>query len=79
MTTDPGEPEFVRERLREEGVDESYERFVLQHVDAPDRGWRWCCGSNCDPCVQRLGRVVDALRIRRGYALGGMPEPPADG
>jgi hypothetical protein len=48
--------------LREENVDPSYVQFVVQHVGAPDETWRWCCGSNCDPCVQRLGRVVDRAR-----------------
>lgn len=48
--------------LRAENVDDSYLAFVAQHVGEPDTSWRWCCGSNCDPCVTRLGRVVDATR-----------------
>jgi hypothetical protein len=44
------------------GIDASYLAFVRTHVHAPDDGWRWCCGSRCDPCVAALGRVVDATR-----------------
>ncbi|MBL8733127.1 MAG: hypothetical protein JNN13_12220 [Planctomycetes bacterium] len=61
----------LQQLLQAEGVDASYAAFVLHHVHAPDADWRWCCGSNCDPCVQRLGRVVDAAR---GW-LGGPPDP----
>lgn len=55
----------VQQWLAEEQVDASYAAFVLQHLDAADATWRWCCGSNCDPCVQRLGRVVDRARAAR--------------
>ncbi len=55
----------VQHWLAEEQVDTSYAAFVLQHLDAADATWRWCCGSNCDPCVQRLGRVVDRARAAR--------------
>ena len=48
--------------LAEEAVDASYVAFVTRYLDADDASWRWCCGSNCDPCVQRLGRVVDRAR-----------------
>ena len=48
--------------LAEEAVDASYVAFVTRHLDVADASWRWCCGSNCDPCVQRLGRVVDRAR-----------------
>jgi hypothetical protein len=51
--------------LGEEGVDPSYVAFVVRHATEPDATWRWCCGSNCDPCVQRLGRVVDRVRQAR--------------
>ena len=57
--------------LADENVDASYRAFVARHLDQPDAGWRWCCGSNCDPCVQRLGRVVD--RARQALAIA----PPA--
>ncbi len=48
--------------LAAEQVDSSYLAFVVRHLQAEDSTWRWCCGSNCDPCVQRLGRVVDQTR-----------------
>ncbi|MBL8749920.1 MAG: hypothetical protein JNK78_12220 [Planctomycetes bacterium] len=59
--------------LTDERVDPSYAAFVVRHLDAPDEGWRWCCGSNCDPCVQRLGRVVDRVRTALAIAPGGIP------
>lgn len=52
----------IRAELTRAGVEASYVAFVARHVDEPDAGWRWCCGSSCDPCVQALGRVVDAAR-----------------
>jgi len=57
--------------LADEAVDGSYLAFVARHVDADDATWRWCCGSTCDPCVVRLGRVVD--RARQTLAIGGDP------
>ena len=48
--------------LADEAIDSSYLAFVARHVDVDDSTWRWCCGSHCDPCVQALGRVVDAAR-----------------
>ncbi|HEX6813256.1 MAG TPA: hypothetical protein VF384_16665 [Planctomycetota bacterium] len=51
--------------LAEERIDDSYAVFVRMHADADDATWRWCCGSSCDPCVQRLGRVVDRVRAAR--------------
>lgn len=48
--------------LADERLDPSYLAFVARHLDQPDEGWRWCCGSNCDPCVQRLANVVDRAR-----------------
>ena len=56
----------ARESLAEicaaEGVGESYASFVATHLDAADKSWRWCCSSNCDPCVTQLGRAVDRAR-----------------
>jgi len=65
--------------LAEEQLDASYAAFVARHVDADDATWRWCCGSHCDPCVQRLGRVVDRARAmiagpRDGSTLRLTPE-----
>lgn len=64
--------------LAAERLDPSYRAFVLQHADAPDANWRWCCGSHCDPCVERLGRVVDGARRLRPAAPDsreGLPKP----
>ena len=61
---------WIRSRLRDEGVDDSYFVFVVRHLVLPDVGWRWCCSSNCDPCVNALGRVVDAARTRLGTGPG---------
>lgn len=54
------------------GVDPSYAAFVAQKLDAADASWRWCCGSRCDPCVERLGRVVDGAR--RLLRIGPLPD-----
>lgn len=56
--------EWIRGCLQREGVDGAYLAFVARHLTVPDTGWRWCCGSHCDPCVEALGRVVDAARQR---------------
>lgn len=48
--------------LAQERLDPSYRAFVLRHLHEPDATWRGCCGSQCDPCVKRLGRVVDGAR-----------------
>jgi hypothetical protein len=72
---------FVHERLAAERIDPSYLAFVVRHLDAPDGTWRWCCGSNCDPCVERLGRVVDAARKfagRHAPPPDVAPRPPGD-
>ncbi|MEY4674002.1 MAG: hypothetical protein RL148_1786 [Planctomycetota bacterium] len=58
--------------LVERGIDRSYAAFVAQHLRDFTDGWRWCCSSNCDPCVQGLAAVVDQLRAESGIA------PPAD-
>ncbi|MBM3963192.1 MAG: hypothetical protein FJ306_15045 [Planctomycetes bacterium] len=65
----PGHAARIRGWLRAAGVDESYYAFVARHVDADDATWRWCCNSNCDPCVNTLARVVD--QARRELALPG--------
>lgn len=75
----PSEPsEFVPQvtaLLVGERIDPSYLAFVRRHVAEPDASWRWCCGSNCDPCVERLGRVVDAARRLLGIApIDGRPQ-----
>lgn len=59
--------------LAVERLDPSYVAFVARHLAEPDSTWRWCCGSNCDPCVQRLGRVVDQARAVLRTWPGGIP------
>lgn len=54
--------------LEERGIDRSYAAFVAQHLRDFTDGWRWCCSSNCDPCVQGLAAVVDQVRTEFGIA-----------
>jgi len=58
----PDQRQIIAHACSVEGVQASYASFVAQHLDAVDTSWRWCCGSNCDPCVQALGRAVDRAR-----------------
>ncbi len=60
----PDDRRALAEICAKEGVDESYASFVAKHLDAADKTWRWCCSSNCDPCVTQLGRAVDPARAR---------------
>ena len=48
--------------LLQNDLDLGYMAFVIEHLRKPDASWRWCCGSSCDPCVEKLGRTVDAAR-----------------
>ena len=64
--------------LAAEGLDASYRAFVARHLTEPDATWRWCCGSSCDPCVTRLGRVVDGARTALAIGPGGLPGAPGD-
>ena len=52
----------LAETFAHEGVDPGYLRFVVDHLRRADDEWRWRCGSNCDPCVEQLGRLVDTAR-----------------
>lgn len=65
----------IAQLLAAEHIDPSYLVFVLRHLHEADAGWRWCCGSNCDPCVEGLGRVVDATRQNLGICPPGLPLP----
>ncbi|HEX5050712.1 MAG TPA: hypothetical protein VFZ65_02970 [Planctomycetota bacterium] len=69
----------IRALLAAERLDASYLAFVARHATEPDASWRWCCGSHCDPCVERLGRVVDAARRVLGVAPNASPGMPAGG
>lgn len=66
----------IADWLTEEAVEASYVAFVARHLDTDDAAWRWCCGSHCDPCVQRLGRVVDRARQAFGALRNATPGVP---
>ena len=74
---DAGQRRAIADSCAKEGLDDSYTSFVAQHLDAPDANWRWCCGSNCDPCVQQLGRAVDRARQALCMAAPGLPREEA--
>lgn len=59
---DPAARDALQKICEREGIDASYASFVARYLDAPDKTWRWCCGSSCDPCVHSLGRAVDRAR-----------------
>lgn len=48
--------------LAQAGIHPAYREAVRRCVDEPDDQWRFCCGSSCDPCVEQIGRAVDAYR-----------------
>jgi hypothetical protein len=62
--------------LADEALDPSYAAFVVRHLHEDDGTWRWCCGSHCDPCVERLGRVVDRVRRALAGTKNGVPGLP---
>lgn len=61
----------LREHCTQHDLDPGYVQFAMQHLRLPDDDWRWCCGSNCDPCVQVLGEVVDRARTLAGLGPDG--------
>lgn len=61
-TTRPAEHGAILRALDEEGLDPMYDGVVRRYLQRDDDAWRVCCGSLCDPCVLRLGRVVDRVR-----------------
>ncbi|MFK7742384.1 MAG: hypothetical protein AB8H80_18870 [Planctomycetota bacterium] len=71
----PDDRDKLSSACKAEGVEDSYTSFVARHLDMPDRGWRWCCGSSCDPCVQSLGRAVDRARKVLGIEAPESPLP----
>lgn len=60
----------IERELARERVDAGYVLVIRDYLSDPADAWRQCCGSNCDPCILRLGVVVDRLR-RLGYGPGG--------
>ncbi|MGE3172765.1 MAG: hypothetical protein AB7O97_09065 [Planctomycetota bacterium] len=71
----PALAQLLAGQFLHEGVDPGYLQFVLQHLRRPDAQWRWCCDSNCDPCVKQLGRLVDLARRHLGIAAPREPGP----
>lgn len=70
MNRAPDPEASIQRHLDQHGVDPSYQAFVRQHLQVPDVKWRFCCSSMCDPCVKRLGAVVDAVRRDLGIDDG---------
>lgn len=58
----------MKQAMAENMLDEGYRTFVLQYLVREDDTWRRCCDSECDPCVLKLGRVVDRTRELLGEA-----------
>lgn len=54
--------DHVRRALAENQLKPGDRGNLLRFYQRTDDGWRNCCGSACDPCVDRLGRAVDQLR-----------------
>lgn len=54
--------EALLDALTQAGIHPAYREAVRRCVDEPDAQWRYCCGSSCDPCVEQMGRAVDAFR-----------------
>lgn len=67
----------VAAALAETGVHHTFARTVRELLERHDEQWRVCCGSGCDPCVEALGRAVDAARRRLGP--GPSSRAPAEG
>ncbi|MEQ1633886.1 MAG: hypothetical protein ABL997_16005 [Planctomycetota bacterium] len=66
----------LREHCVKADLDPGYVLFAMQHRRLPDDDWRWCCGSNCDPCVDVLGKLVDLARRLDGLLPDGSEPKP---
>jgi hypothetical protein len=53
----------IQSALRDNVLSEEYAGLIHQLLEQPAEDWPRCCGSDCDPCVTALARVV--LRVRR--------------
>ena len=62
MEVSPALERAMQQAMSENMLDEGYRAFVLQYLSREDNTWRRCCDSECDPCVLKLGRVVDRTR-----------------
>ena len=52
----------IQRALQELHHDASWAGAVRRLFDASDEQWRNCCGSQCDPCVEDLARVLERAR-----------------
>jgi hypothetical protein len=52
----------LKQAMAENMLEDGYRGFVLQYLARKDDAWRRCCDAGCDPCVLKLGRVVDRTR-----------------
>ena len=52
----------IEQAMRENMLDEVYRGYVDSYLARDDQTWRTCCNSDCEPCVLKLGRVVDRVR-----------------
>ena len=52
----------IQRALQELHHDASWAGAVRRLFDAEDEQWRNCCGSQCDPCVEDLARVLERAR-----------------
>ncbi|MCA8969419.1 MAG: hypothetical protein KDC95_06535 [Planctomycetes bacterium] len=60
-----GSPEFeaiLTQAMQDNGIHEAFRETVRRLVFEDGDGWRRCCGSGCDPCVEQFARAVDAIR-----------------
>jgi hypothetical protein len=62
--------EVLLDALTQAGIHPAYREAVRRYAAEPDAQWRYCCGSSCDPCVEQIGRAVDAYRARNPQADG---------
>ena len=65
-STDPSprwDDDRIRTELRSAAVHEGYVSVIRDLLGRSNDLWRsTCCDSGCDPCIQTLARVVDAVR-----------------
>ncbi len=54
--------EAIVTALRENQVSLDYDGVIRDLMKQPPDAWPRCCGSDCDPCVTSLARVI--LRVR---------------
>ena len=63
--------EALDKALWENQLDPAYRDMVVDLLDTPADEWPRCCGSDCDPCVVTLSRVVTRVRHLAGTSRPG--------